>query len=151
MDKNIRRGKETVLRPATDASFKTSKPAFDEQFLAVVDDSGLFQLVLYPPLANAFTYCSKIIFRVGSAESTEGGEAVEQPGFSSDQDYQFLISQINKHRAGRFSRFDDKICQRIIKLLGVSAGGNESEACGELVPPDLTFDAYPVLDVSPSG
>ena len=42
MDKNVRRGKETVLRPAADASFKTSKPAFDEQFLAVVDDSGLF-------------------------------------------------------------------------------------------------------------
>ena len=57
MDKSIRRDHDIVLKPANDASFKTSKPAFDEQFLAVVDDSGLFQLALYPPLANAFAYC----------------------------------------------------------------------------------------------
>lgn len=87
MDRSIRRGKEIVLRPANEASFKTSKPAFDEQFLAVVDDSGLFQLILYPSLANAFTYCSKIVFRIGNTESTGAGETAEQPGFSSDQDY----------------------------------------------------------------
>ena len=91
------------------------------------------------------------MFRIGGLENENAGESTEQPGFSLDQDYQFLISQINKHRARRFSRFDDDVRQRIIKILGVSTGGNDTDAGGELLPPDLTFDTYPVLEVDPTN